>query len=42
MITAIVALLINAAEYRCIRWTWTGDVFNRIVVCLEWKKVEKK
>jgi hypothetical protein len=30
------------AEYRCVRWTWTGDVYNRKVVCLEWKKVEKK
>ena len=30
------------AEYICVKWTWTGDVFNRRVVCLEWKKVEKK
>jgi len=29
-------------EYRCVRWTWTGDVYNRKVVCLEWKKVEGK
>jgi len=29
-------------EYRCVRWTWTGDVYNRKVVCIEWKKVEKK
>ena len=28
--------------YRCVRWAWTGDVFNRKVVCLEWKKVERK
>lgn len=21
--------------YECIRWAWTGDVFNRKVVCLE-------
>jgi len=35
-------VLLAAAEYRCIRWTWTGDVYNRRVVCLEWKKVEKK
>jgi hypothetical protein len=27
-----------STEYRCVRWTWTGDVFNRHVVCLEWKK----
>jgi len=30
------------AEYRCVRWTWTGDVFNRKVVCLEWRKVERR
>lgn len=30
------------AEYRCVKWTWTGDVFNRRVICIEWKKVEKK
>jgi hypothetical protein len=29
-------------EYRCIRWAWSGDVYNRKVVCLEWKKVERK
>jgi hypothetical protein len=23
---------------RCIRWTWSGDVYNRTVVCLEWRK----
>ena len=33
---------------RCVKWTWTGDVYNRRVVCLEWqdrdapKKKEKK
>jgi hypothetical protein len=26
----------------CIRWTWSGDVYNRKVVCLEWRKKEKK
>lgn len=25
-------------EYECIRWTWTGDVYSRKVVCLEWRK----
>ncbi len=29
-------------EYRCVRWAWTGDVYNRKVVCLEWQKVERK
>ena len=22
----------------CVRWQWTGDVYNRAVYCLEWKK----
>ena len=25
-------------EYECVRWTWTGDVYNRKVICLEWRK----
>ena len=29
-------------EYRCVRWAWTGDVYNRKVVCLQWEKVERK
>jgi hypothetical protein len=29
-------------EYRCIRWTWSGDVYNRKVVCLQWEKVVPK
>jgi len=35
-------LLVNKVEPppRCIRWTWTGDVYNRTVVCLEWHKKE--
>ena len=38
----------EAARIECVRWTWTGDVYNRVVVCLEWrdrdapKKIEKK
>jgi len=40
-----VAILLQSAtptEYRCVRWGWTGDVYNRKVYCLEWKKIEKK
>jgi hypothetical protein len=29
-------------EWVCVRWTWTGDVFNRKVICLEWKKRDDK
>jgi len=37
-----IAVSKDKIEYRCVRWTWTGDVYNRKVVCLEWKKVEGK
>jgi hypothetical protein len=23
---------------KCIRWRWTGDVFERKVYCIEWVK----
>jgi len=23
--------------YECTRWGWTGDVYNRKVICYEWK-----
>jgi len=36
------SLATDKTEYRCIRWTWTGDVYNRKVVCLEWVKVVRK
>ena len=41
---AIVLLLSQASstEYRCVKWAWTGDVYNRKVVCLKWEKVERK
>jgi hypothetical protein len=36
-----------AARWECVRWSWTGDVYTRRVVCLEWRdkdapKVDKK
>jgi hypothetical protein len=27
-------------EYRCVKWTWVGDVYNRRVICLKWEKVK--
>ena len=27
----------EAARIECVKWTWTGDVYNRKVVCLEWR-----
>ena len=38
----LVASSKDKAEYRCVRWAWTGDVYNRKVVCLEWQKVDKR
>jgi hypothetical protein len=29
-------------EMKCVRWSWTGDVYDRKVICLEWKKETKK
>ena len=26
------------SAWACVRWTWTGDVYNRRVVCVEWQK----
>jgi len=23
--------------YECVRWGWTGDVYDRKVICYEWK-----
>lgn len=25
-------------SYRCVKWTWQGDVYERKVYCLEWVK----
>jgi len=30
------------AKYTCVKWTWTGDVYNRKVYCLEWKKLDDR
>ena len=32
-----VCLPSSAARWECVRWTWYGDVYNRVVICLEWK-----
>jgi hypothetical protein len=40
----LLLLLVNnsveAAKIECVRWTWSGDVYNRKVVCLEWREKE--
>ena len=43
----VVIIPSSAARMECVRWSWTGDVYNRKVVCLEWRDrdaviVEKK
>jgi hypothetical protein len=43
----VVSISSSAARLECVRWTWYGDVYNRTVICLEWRdkdapKVEKK
>ena len=27
----------SAAKLECTKWAWTGDVYNRVVTCLEWR-----
>jgi hypothetical protein len=47
MLLLLVSMPAVAARMECVRWVWTGDVYNRKVVCLEWRdrdapKVEKR
>jgi hypothetical protein len=43
MNTLILALALNTTvigwpTHECVRWSWTGDVYNRKVICLEWRE----
>lgn len=29
---------VSEDKKKCVRWKWTGDVFERKVYCVEWKK----
>jgi len=29
-------------EWECVRWAWTGDVYDRRVYCLEWRKRDNR
>jgi hypothetical protein len=46
LLLLLISIPVEAARMECVRWTWTGDVYNRKVICLEWRdrdaKVEKK
>ncbi len=35
-VSSLILISVLATETKCIRWTWSGDVYNRRVVCLEW------
>lgn len=38
----ILSLLTTSSTKReCIKWNWTGDVYNRKVICLEWRDKEQ-
>ena len=37
LLLLLVSNPVEAARMECVRWTWTGDVYNRKVVCLEWR-----
>jgi hypothetical protein len=34
----LLVAVISPPQYECVRWTWTGDVYNRTVICLEWRE----
>ena len=42
LILSIFLAGLNPNEPRCVKWTWTGDIYNRKVVCLEWSKPPPK
>lgn len=47
LMIVVVVVPSSAARWECMRWTWSGDVYNRKVVCLEWRDknaviIEKK
>ena len=42
MFGTALAIYMYAKKPECIRWTWSGDVYNRTVICLEWRKEEKQ
>ena len=41
MFSTFLALYLYVQKPECVRWTWSGDVYNRKVICLEWRKENK-
>ena len=42
MFGTALAIYMFAKQPECIRLSWSGDVYNRRVVCLEWRKKEQE
>ena len=42
MFGTALAIYMYAKQPECIKWTWSGDVYKRTVVCLDWRKPEKE
>ena len=42
MFGTALAIYMYAKQPECIKWTWSGDVYKRTVVCLEWRKPDKE
>jgi hypothetical protein len=38
----LVIVLATLDQPQCVRWRWTGDVFERKVYCVEWRNPPKK
>ena len=42
MLVTALAIYMYIQKPDCIKWTWSGDVYNRKVICLEWRKKEEE
>ena len=42
MFATALAIYLQVQMPACKKWTWSGDVYNRKVNCLEWRKEEKQ
>jgi hypothetical protein len=40
LLLLLVSYPVQASKIECVRWTWSGDVYNRKVICLEWREKE--
>ena len=42
MLATVLVIYMYIQKPECVRWTWSGDVYNRKVICLEWRKKEEE